>query len=318
MSEPIIKCENLRRRYRRHALTLRTKPVLEGVDLEVLEGECYTLMGSNGAGKSTLIKLLMNLIKPGSGYAAIDGTPCSKLSRLDLQKIGFVSESQEIPEAVTIRYWLDYLAPFYPTWDRDFEKQLLKDLDLDPRQRVRSLSRGMRMKLALIAAIAYRPRLLILDEPFSGLDALVRDEFISGLLEVTNAEGWTMFMASHDFDEVERLTDRLGMLHEGRMILNESVDDLRSRYTRVHVSLPESFCLDRDKLPSHWGDLQSEGSELYFVDSAFENREKTEADINRVFESCKRLDLMPISLRDTFVSIAREMKTAKTQTGIMS
>ena len=156
----------------------------------------------------------MNLIEPTEGSATVFETDSRQLGVPDFQRIGYVSENQEIPGWQSIRKYLDYLAPFYPSWDHDFEKKMLADFELDPKQRIGSLSRGMKMKVALISSIVFRPRLLVLDEPFSGLDPLVRDEFIQGVLEITDREGWTIFLASHDIEEVERLSDTIGILNQ--------------------------------------------------------------------------------------------------------
>lgn len=309
MSEPVIECRDLYRSFRTRLWT-QEKVVLNGLDLKVMPGECYTLLGSNGAGKSTLIKLLMNMIMRGDGYAAVQGTECHRLNHRNLQQIGFVSAEQELPLMLTVGGWLNQLAPLYPSWDRQFEKSLIELFDLDTSQRIRSLSRGMRMKVAVISAIAYRPPLLILDEPFSGLDALVKEELVASVLQIMESEQWTLFLASHDYDEIEKLTDRIGFLRDGRIQLNDSVDRLRSQYVRVRVSFKEAPHEQQAlTLPEHWIDITSDRTEWSFVDSKFSNREKTEADVRNYLGSFDQLDLMPNSLKDTFVSIVRHSKT---------
>lgn len=309
MSSAVIECRDVVKSYR--TSKWKKLPVLTGVNLEVSEGECFTLLGSNGAGKSTLIRLLMNITSPGTGEATVFGRPCHKLQSTDYYSIGYVSEAQEIPRHFTIQSWLKYIAPLYPSWDRDFADQLMKTFDLDPKKKIRNLSRGMRMKVALISAIAYRPRLLLLDEPFSGLDPLVRDEFVQGILEVTEGEGWTIFMATHDLEEVDRLTDRVGILEGGKMVLNESVDLLRSRFIRVHISLPTDQVARHveAEFPKGWIDIQQESNRLFLVESQFKNRALSTTQIKELFGEEVRVEFIPVSIRDTFVSVARSLRT---------
>src|SRR4029078_12944381 len=131
------------------------------------------------------------------------------------QKIGYVSENQQMPGWMTIDYWLQYLKPFYPTWDSDYERALLEQFSLPLDRKLRQLSRGMWMKTALVSALAYRPRLLVLDEPFSGLDPLVREDLIQGLLDV--ASETTLFISSHDLADIETFATHIAFLSEGRL-----------------------------------------------------------------------------------------------------
>ena len=155
---------------------------LQGLSIAVPEGSAFALIGANGAGKSTTIKLLMNIISPSQGRATVLGVDSRKISPKELAQIGYVSENQEMPGRMTVAGYLDYLRPFYPTWDRALEAEILARLRLPPERRIKDLSHGMRMKMALACALPFRPKLLVLDEPFSGLDPLVRDEFMEGLL----------------------------------------------------------------------------------------------------------------------------------------
>ncbi len=176
------------------AKRFRGNTVLDGLNLTVPEGSLYGLVGPNGAGKTTTIKILMNIIQATGGRAEALGTDSRKLGPKEFAQIGYVSENQEMPEWMTVAYFLAYLRPFYPTWDEIREKELLRQFELPLDRKLKHLSRGMRMKAALASSLAYRPKLIVLDEPFTGLDPLVRDEFIQGLLE--NAEGTTMLISS--------------------------------------------------------------------------------------------------------------------------
>jgi ABC-2 type transport system ATP-binding protein len=148
----------------------RNVRVLDGLSLTVPEGSVFGLAGPNGAGKTTTIKIVMNILRPTSGHVEVLGIDSLRLGPEALANIGYVSENQELPEWMTVEYLLAYLKPFYPSWDDARVKQLVRQFDLPLDRQLRHLSRGMRMKTALASSLAYRPRLLIMDEPFSGLD----------------------------------------------------------------------------------------------------------------------------------------------------
>jgi ABC-2 type transport system ATP-binding protein len=151
---------------------------LQGLSFSVPEGSAYALIGANGAGKTTTIKVLMNILEATRGSATVLGVDSRKISHRELNQIGYVSENQDMPEALTVAEFLDYLRPFYTRWDPSLEVSIRRQLRLPPERRIGDLSHGMRMKMALACALPFRPKLLILDEPFSGLDPLVRDEFM--------------------------------------------------------------------------------------------------------------------------------------------
>ncbi len=141
---------------------------------------------------------------------------------------------------MTVAELLAYCKPMYPTWDDAFCELLLRQLDLRPEQKIKSLSRGMKLKAALLSSLAYHPRLLILDEPFAGLDALIREELIRGMLELTSQDRWTVLMSSHEIDEVERLADWIGILNKGRLELCESVTSLQARFRQIDVRVSDN------------------------------------------------------------------------------
>lgn len=225
----IIETENLTRRFG------RTEAVHE-LSLAVPQGSVCALLGANGAGKSTTIKMLMNLLPPTAGSARVLGVDTRKLGERERARIGYVSENQQMPLWMTVRQLLDYCRPFYPTWDRALEKNLLGQFALPEDRKLKHLSRGMLMKAALLSSLAYRPKLLVLDEPFSGLDPLVREEFVRGVLEVSESGNWTVLVSSHDIEEVERLCDRVVLLDAGRKSLDETTEALQARFRRVEIT----------------------------------------------------------------------------------
>src|ERR1022692_2662201 len=219
----IIESHQLSRKYGR-------SDALHGLDLAVPAGSIFAFIGPNGAGKTTTIKVLMNLLEPTGGTARVLGVDSRKLTPRERRQIGYVSENQKLPDWMTVDQLMRYCRPFYPTWDRGLEKKLLRQFELPLDRKLSHLSRGMLMKAALLASLAYRPKLLVLDEPFSGLDPLVRDEFIKGALEVSQQEEWTIFISSHDINEVEQLADWVGIIDTGRLNLAEPIADLQGRF----------------------------------------------------------------------------------------
>jgi ABC-2 type transport system ATP-binding protein len=211
---------------------------VSGLNLRVPAGSIFALIGPNGAGKTTAIKLLLNLIRPTRGRALVLGTDARRLGPSELARIGYVSENQRLPEWMTPSQLITYVKPFYPTWDDALCQKLRQDLALTAETPLHALSRGTRMKVALLISLAYRPELIILDEPFTGLDPLVRDELIRALLELTGEHHWTTLISSHDIDEVERLADSVAFIDNGRIVFTESVQALVEQH---HLPLRDIF-----------------------------------------------------------------------------
>src|SRR5215470_1283300 len=161
----------------------RSVAALADLELEVPEGSIYALVGPNGAGKTTALKVLMNILSPSRGKAEVLGVDSRRLSPRELAVIGYVSENQKMPYWMTVKYFLAYLKPFYPTWDDAAAAELVRQFELPLDRKLGQLSRGMQIKASLVSSLAYQPKLIILDEPFTGLDPLVRDQLIEGLLE---------------------------------------------------------------------------------------------------------------------------------------
>jgi len=289
---------------RTHALVKRYRRLtaLDGIALEVPEGAVYALVGQNGAGKTTAIKILMNLISATSGTAEVMGTDSRKIQGKSYTQIGYVSENQEIPEWMRVGALLEYLRPFYPTWDRSLEQSLVKQFELPLDRKIKALSRGMKMKLALASALAFHPRLIVLDEPFGGLDPLVRDQLIEGLLE--RAAESTIFLSSHDLAEIESFSSHVGYLDSGKLLFSEEMASLATRFREVELTRETDQPLP-SPLPVDWLQPKTSGSLVRFVESRFDDQ-KTPADIQRVFGNVKDIQYRPLSLRAIFLALARK------------
>jgi ABC-2 type transport system ATP-binding protein len=214
---PIIETRDLAKNYGHFG-------ALQGLDLSVPESSVFALLGASGAGKTTAIKILLNVISPTRGKAMILGVESRALGPEVLAKIGYVSENQALPARLRVDDFFDYLRPCYAQWDRSLEQDLRGQLCLPPSRKIGELSHGMRLKMALACALPFRPQLLVLDEPLSGLDALARDEIIGGFLQQAGA--MTVLISSHELDEVERFATHVAFLHEGRLLFQGSVAEL--------------------------------------------------------------------------------------------
>jgi ABC-type multidrug transport system ATPase subunit len=274
---------------------------LDGVDLDVPEGAIYALVGANGAGKTTIIKLLMNIFRPTAGQASVLGIDCVKLAGRDFNRIGYVSENQEMPEWMTVGALLAYWRPFYPQWDRELEQQFVRQFDLPLTRPLKHLSRGMRMKAAFASALAYRPAAVVLDEPFSGLDPLVRDELIEGLLD--RAPETTIFLSSHDLAEIESIASHVGYLTEGKLLFSEEMAVLSGRFREVTVTL-DGPARVLENHPADWLQPEANGTVVRFVHSGFAG-EQTERSLKEAFPAARDIAWEPMPLRAIFLAIAK-------------
>jgi ABC-2 type transport system ATP-binding protein len=301
--QPVIQASGLTCRYGR-------TEAIRDLSLSVDAGTIYALLGPNGAGKTTAIRTLLNMLRPSRGSASVLGIDSTRLGRAELARIGYVSEGQQLPDWMTVNAFLAYCRGFYSNWDDHLCRRLVTDFELPPHRKLRHLSRGMRVKAALVSALAYRPHLLILDEPFSGLDPVVRDDLVRGVLEIAGQEQWTVFLSSHDLDEVERLVDTVGFIDNGTLVLSEPFDALSARFRRVEVTrtapASEAAPSSRD---SSWIAVQQAGRITRFVESRYAEGE-TERRALAAFAGTD-VQTSRMTLRDIFIALARERRGAR-------
>jgi ABC-2 type transport system ATP-binding protein len=285
---------------------------VDNLTLHVPAGSIFGLIGPNGAGKTTTLKRLMNIIRPTSGRAEVLGVDSQRLGPAEFAHIGYVSENQRMPDWMTVRQLLAYCKPFYPAWDDQLSARLVDMMALPLDRQIRHLSRGMRMKAALVSSLAYRPKLLILDEPFSGLDALMRDEFVQGVLELAGEGGWSAVISSHDLEEIERLIDWVGFLRDGQLAFAESITGLQARFRYIDVSVPTTppgaAIAPPSPLPATWLNVTTGDRALRFVHAGYVH-ETTEQELAARFPDA-HIQVTPLSLRETFIALARQERAA--------
>jgi ABC-2 type transport system ATP-binding protein len=247
MPEDIVDVQGLSR-------TFGTAVALDGVTFQLKPGLVYGLVGSNGAGKSTLIRHLLGLMTPQQGTVRVMGLDPVKSPVEVLSQIGYLSEERDLPEWMRIDELLSYTSAFYPGWDFQYANDLLRTFGLDPSKKVKHLSKGMRAQAGLIVAVAHRPRLLLLDEPSTGLDAVIRNDILNAIIRTVADDGRTALFSSHLLDEVEQMSDELLMVDGGRIVLRGTVDSIRQR----HVVASLECSAESGKAPDFSGLISAE------------------------------------------------------------
>src|SRR6476469_1685023 len=220
MSEPVIDVSRLTRRF-------GDKTALDSVSLAIPRGAVYGLVGANGAGKTTLIKHILGLLRAQSGSVRVFGLdpvtdPVGVLSR-----IGYLSEENDLPGWMRVDELIRYSRAFYPAWDDVYAEELRQVFALDPTARIKSLSRGQKARAGLLIALAHRPELLVLDEPSSGLDPIVRRDILGAVIRTIADEGRTVLFSSHLLEEVEQVAGHVTMIHHGTIVLSAPLHEIK-------------------------------------------------------------------------------------------
>ncbi|MBM3985934.1 MAG: ABC transporter ATP-binding protein, partial [Planctomycetes bacterium] len=228
--EPLIRFDDVARAW-------GTSEVLRGLAFQVAPGEVFALLGRNGSGKTTAVRLLLGQLVPDRGACRVLGHDARALPDALWDGIGWVPDRPGFPARWRAQELLDFEAATRGSFDRDFARRALRELELPAERRVGELSRGQLAQLGLVVAVAQRPRLLVLDEPTLGLDAVIRRQFLEALIELVGDQGTGVLLATHLLGDVERVADRVGVLHEGRLVLDARLEELRGRAQRRRVRL---------------------------------------------------------------------------------
>lgn len=222
---PVLEYDQVARAY------TRDHPVLADVSFAVQPEEVVALLGRNGAGKTTLIHLAMGMLFPQRGAVRLFGLVPTAEPVAVKRRVGYVAEDQVLPATLTIAEVVAIHQRVFPTWDAELEGQLLERFGLaGNRAKLASLSKGQARQVALLCAVCHRPELLILDEPAGGLDPAARREFLETSIQLLNREGTAILFSSHHMTDVERLGGRVVVLHDGRVALDETLDELREQH----------------------------------------------------------------------------------------
>src|SRR5689334_321076 len=227
---PVIDITQLSRRY-------DTRTALDGVSLSIPRGAVYGLVGANGAGKTTLIKHILGLLRAQSGSVRVFGLdpvgdPVGVLSR-----IGYLSEENDLPGWMSVDELIRYSRAFRPAWDDLYAEELRQSFALDPAAKIKTLSKGQKARVGILIALAYRPDLLVLDEPSSGLDPIVRRDILGAIIRTVADEGRTVLFSSHLLEEVEQVADYVTMINKGQIVLSAPLTEIREAH-RVNGHVP--------------------------------------------------------------------------------
>jgi ABC-2 type transport system ATP-binding protein len=275
---------------------------VRGLDLSIGRNRITAFLGRNGAGKSTTIKMLLGLIRPTSGSGTVLGKHITdaEQNRQMRERVAYVAEDKGLYGYMTVQQIINFARSFYSDWHINVEKKLLLDSELPANRKIKSLSKGMRTKLALVLALSRRPELLILDEPSEGLDP-VGIEFLLRTLVSCSADGIAVFFSSHQIAEVERVADQICILEKGRLLMNTSVDQLRQSYRQIDMVFPSPPPKHEFKI-SGVERVTTAGNQVRILSSC-----NAEAVVERAHNlSVVSVEVAPVSLRDVFLETVRE------------
>lgn len=211
------------------------KTVLDDVSLYVPRGSVFGLVGENGAGKTTLIKHLLGLLRAEAGTVRVFGMDPVSDPVAALGRIGYLSEQPDLPGWMRVDELMRYTQAFYPKWDAAYAEKLRDQFGLNPTARIKTLSKGQCAKAGLLTAQAHRPDLLLLDEPSSGLDPIVRRDILEAVIRTVADEGRTVFFSSHLLEEIERVSDHIAMVHHGKLVLCGPLDEIKAQHRRFTI-----------------------------------------------------------------------------------
>ncbi len=236
----VMEFDGVRRAY------VRGTDVLDGVSFSVARGDVVGLLGKNGAGKTTLMRIAMGMIEPQEGTVRIFGLDPRKEPLEVKRRVGYVSEDQILPPFLKVQEVVDLHRGLFPTWDDRMARDLAERFELSPGAKIKTLSKGQARQVALLCAVSHRPELLLLDEPAGGLDPAARREFLETSIQLLNEAGSTILFSSHYMTDVERMAGRIVMLHRGKVLVDDALDELQEGFSVALV--PHGEAASRENL----------------------------------------------------------------------
>ncbi len=289
LSSPIVEIRGLTRKF-------GDKVALNDLSLTVPRGGVFGLIGGNGAGKTTLIKHILGMLKAQMGSVHVFGLDPVQDPVGTLGRIGYLSEERELPDWMRLGELIRYTRAFFPNWDESYAEELRESFDLDKKARIKTLSRGQRARAGLLVALAHRPELLVLDEPSSGLDPVVRRDILGAIIRTIADEGRTVLFSSHLLDEVERVADRVAIIHHGQIMLTASMEELKEQHRRVTLRFEQSLASP----PNLVGSLSSTGQGKEWT--YFCNGELTQLRSAAAAIGATVVEEAPLTLDEIFIS----------------
>ena len=271
--------------------------------LSVAAGRTLGLLGVNGAGKTTTIKLLMGLLRRDAGMVRVLGVDPVADPLSVRRRVGYVPEQHLIHRWMRIGDAVAFCRPFFPTWNDALTGRLVTEFGLDPRKRVRHLSKGMLVKLSLVLALAHEPELLLLDEPMAGLDPIAREELLDGVLRSICERPRTILLSSHTLSDVQRLSDEIAILHEGRLLVHSPIDELLRRTKRIRAVLVDGCAPSERPAGLFWERVQNREWLLSVKDF-----EPATVELLRTRNRVENVQVIDIGLEDVFKDYVRSWR----------
>jgi ABC-2 type transport system ATP-binding protein len=292
---PVIETNQLSKSYARFE-------AVRSLNLRVGPSRITGFLGRNGAGKSTTIKMLLGMLRPSGGGASVLGKRIDDAAgSVDIRRqVAYVSEDKRLYGYMTVEQMIRFTSGFYPDWRVAAEKTLLKRYELPLGRKVKSLSKGMRTKLALLLAFARKPALLILDEPGDGLDPIGVEQLLEDLVAQCS-EGTTVFFSSHQIADVERIADHVCILEKGQLVVDASMDDIRQSYRQIKLVF-QSLPAEREFQIAGVETVRTTGHQMMVFASG-----NVDAVIERARDfQATSIETSPVGLRDVFLQTVRE------------
>jgi ABC-2 type transport system ATP-binding protein len=235
MHEFAVQFEHVEKTYRHFKL--------EDISFTLPTGSIMGFIGANGAGKSTTIRILMGLVHQEKGLVKVLGQAMPAGQAIAKADIGFVSEDLRLYRSASLQWHMKFIASIYPSWDQTYSQHLLKQFDLKAAQQIKGLSHGQRVKAALLLVLARRPKLLVLDEPTTGLDPIARSEVLGELMQVLTDEERTVFFSSQNTLDVEQISDQITFINQGKIIDSSDKESYLERWRRIRLEIPSGTTL---------------------------------------------------------------------------
>jgi ABC-2 type transport system ATP-binding protein len=277
--------------------------VLQDFSMTLEKGRIYGLLGKNGEGKTTLIRMIMGIIPADSGEIFFKGKKIGYLDAAYKRDIGYIPEDAFFYSWMRIADLLEFNASFYPGWDAKKAGEYLERFSLARRSRIGKLSRGMKLKLGLVVALAAKPELLILDDPTSGIDVPTRQDFLRNIIKELSDAGTTILFSTHLIHELERIIDDLGILHQGRLILEKEYEKVKNSVRRIRLTF-ENSAPEKLDFP---GILKAKKENASWEGVIYPWDEGSEAKARSI--SGARIEVEPLTLEEVFMSFVSEDKS---------